>query len=198
MQKLLLLFTLIVSAFILHDYWYESEVTHSPGILVPGDPQQMAMTEIRAWTKDEYQIKALAQFSMEARVLGKQRYWFDRAADLSPIDLALGWGPMSDQKVLEQLDFSQRGRRYFWWTDQLPLPVESIAGHSANMHMLPANEDIATRLKSIRRGEIIALRGYLVSVHAPSGWNWRSSLSRTDQGDGACEVIWVESLAIRE
>jgi len=167
MQKLLLLFILIVLAFILHDYWYESEVTHPPGILVPGAPQQMAMAEARAWVKDEYQIKALAQFNMEARVLGKERYWLGRAADLSSIDLALGWGPMSDQKILEQLNISQSGRRYFWWARQLPLPAERINAHSANMHIIPADEDIATRLKEIRRGEIISLRGYLVAVQAP-------------------------------
>ena len=25
-------------------------------------------------------------------------------------------------------------------------------------------------------------------------WKWASSLSRTDSGDGACEVIWVETV----
>jgi len=198
MQKLLLLFTLIILAFTLHDYWYESEIKHPPGVLVPGAPRQIILTDIRAWVKDEYQIRALAQFSLEARVLGKERYWFDRAADLAPIDLALGWGPMSDQKILDPLDISQSGRRYFWWAQELLLPAEKINAHSANMHMIPADEDIATVLKGVRRGEIISLRGYLVSVKAPQGWSWRSSLSRTDQGDGACEVIWVESLTIRE
>lgn len=198
MQKLLLLFTLIILAFLVRDYWFESPLTYPPGILVPSAPRQIAMTEIRAWTKDDYQIRALAQFSLEARVLSKERYWFDRAADLSPIDLALGWGPMSDQKILEQLDISQSGRRYFWWARHLPLPVEKIYAHSANMHIIPANEEIATILKSLRRGEIISMHGYLVSVRAPGGWSWRSSLSRTDQGDGACEVIWVESLITRE
>ena len=116
----------MILAFILHEYWYESPVTHPPGILVPSSPRQAAITEIRAWAKDEYQIRALAQFSIEARVLGKERYWLDRAADLSPIDLALGWGPRSDQKVLEQLDISQSGRRYFWWARHLPLPAKEI------------------------------------------------------------------------
>jgi hypothetical protein len=198
MQKLLLLFTLMIMAFALHGYWHESEIIHAAGVLVPGAPQQTAIEEARTWTKDEYQIRALAQFSLEARVLGKERYWLDRAADLSPIDLVLGWGPMSDQKILDQLDISQSGRRYFWWARQPPLPAERINAHCANMHMIPADEDIAIRLKEIRRGEIISLRGYLISVRAPDGWNWRSSLSRTDQGDGACEVIWVESLMIRD
>lgn len=189
---------LVVLAFLVRDYWFERPLTHPPGILVPNAPRQTAMTEIRAWTKEDYQIRALAQFSLEARVLSKERYWFDRAADLAPIDLALGWGPMSDQNILDQLDISQSGRRYFWWTRHLPVPAEKITACSANMHMIPATEDIAAILKSLRRGEIISLQGYLVAVHAPRGWSWRSSLSRTDQGDGACEVIWVERLTTHE
>lgn len=198
MWKFLLVFMIVILAFLVRDYWFERPLTHPPGILVPGAPRQIAMAEIRAWTKEDYQIRALAQFSLEARVLSKERYWVDRAADLAPIDLALGWGPMSDQKVLDQLDISQSGRRYFWWARDLPLPAEKLNACSANMHMIPADADIATTLKSLRRGEVIALRGYLVSVRAPNGWSWRSSLSRTDQGDGACEVIWVENLTIRE
>lgn len=198
MQKILIIFTLIIFAFLVRDYWFESEITPPSGILVPSAPRQIAMTETRAWTKDEYQITALAQFSLEARVLGKERYWFDRAADLAPIDLALGWGLMSDQKILDHLDISQSGRRYFWWARHLPVPAEKLAACSANMHMIPAHEEVATILKSLRRGEIIFLRGYLVAVKTLDGWSWRSSLSRTDQGDGACEVIWVESLTVHK
>jgi hypothetical protein len=95
-------------------------------------------------------------------------------------------------------DEYQSGRRYFWWASQLPLPAERINAHSVNRHLIPADEDIATRLKAVRCGEIISLRGYLVAVQAPNGWSWRSSLSRADQGDGASEVIWVEGLTIRE
>ena len=35
-----------------------------------------------------------------ARVLGTERYRFDRASELSLVDLALGWGPMSDTRAL--------------------------------------------------------------------------------------------------
>jgi len=180
-----------------YEFEYEREITHSPGILAPNAPQQISLTQPRFWEKDEYRITALAQFNLEARVLSKERYWFGREADLSPVDLALGWGPMSDQNVLDHLNISQGGRRYSWWGRPLPLPAEKIYAHSANMHILPANEDIENLLDQICSGDIVTLRGYLVAIQAGDGWNWRSSLSRTDRGDGACEVVWVESLAIR-
>jgi hypothetical protein len=52
-------------------------------------------------------------------------------------------------------------------------------------------------LKLIRPGNLIDLRGFLVLAEGPDGWNWRSSLSRTDEGPGACELVWVDGLAAR-
>jgi hypothetical protein len=196
-MKILLLITVVCLAFALYEWESNREVTHPPGILVPTAPRQIMLAGTRVWEKDGYLITALAQFKLEARVFGKERYWFDRAADLSPVDLALGWGPMSDQKVLDQLDITQGGRRYFFWTRRPPLPVQQLSACSANMHIVPANEEVAEALDNVRRGDIIALQGYLIAVRANDGWHWRSSLSRTDSGDGACEVVWVDSVAIR-
>jgi hypothetical protein len=174
----------------------DQKIRHPAGILVSSVPRQLSLSRPLAWQKDRYLIKALAQFSLQARVLSKEAYWFDREADLSPMDLALGWGPMSDQSILDQLNISQGGRRYFWWGRPLPLSAEEIYAHSSNMHILPANEEVENLLDQICSGDIVTLRGYLVAAQADDGWHWRSSLSRTDRGDGACEVIWVENLSI--
>ena len=197
MKTLWLIVVAVLLALAYYEFEYEPAITHAPGILAPNAPQQISLTEPRIWQKDEYRITALAQFNLEARVLSKERYWFGREADLSPADLALGWGPLSDQNVLDRLHISQNGRRYSWWGRPLPLPPETIYAHSANMHILPANEEVETRLDQICNGDIVTLRGYLVAIQAGNGWHWRSSLSRTDRGDGACEVVWVESLSIR-
>jgi hypothetical protein len=197
MKTLWLIVVAALLALAYYEFEYDQEITHAPGILAPDAPQQISLSQPRIWQKDEYRITALAQFSLEARVLSKERYWFGREADLSPADLALGWGPLSDQNVLNRLKISQSGRRYLWWGRPLPLPAETIYAHSANMHILPANEEVEDLLDQICRGDVVTLRGYLVAVQAGDGWRWRSSLSRTDRGDGACEVVWVESLAIR-
>ena len=60
--------------------------------------------------------------------------------------------------------------------------------------MIPANEAVAKRLLAVRTGQIIHLRGRLVRVDGKDGWHWVSSLSRTDTGDGSCEVVWVSGL----
>jgi hypothetical protein len=40
----------------------------------------------------------------------------------------------------------------------------------------------------------VRFKGYLVKVEAPDCWRWVSSLTRTNIGAGACELVWVEDL----
>ena len=42
-------------------------------------------------------------------------------------------------------------------------------------------------------GQIATLRGWLVNATSPDGGHWNTSLSRTDDGPGACELFYVES-----
>jgi hypothetical protein len=62
------------------------------------------------------------------------------------------------------------------------------------MHMIPANAFVRRQLLAARVGQVIHLRGQLVRAEGRDQWKWASSTSRQDSGDGACEVIWVESL----
>lgn len=137
-------------------------------------------------------LQPLAGFSVEARVLGREDYRMGREADFSPTDLALGWGRMTEDAVLDQLNISQGGRwyRYRWKTDP-PIPLDEIVRSSANMHMLPADDAVAAALRDVDAGDRVRIDGWLVQVNAPDGWRWRSSLTREDTGGGACEVVYV-------
>ena len=170
------------------------EVRQPPGVFAPDIPSQTKVNKINSWEYNEYYLTALAKFDLRAKVLGKEKYRYDRESDLSPYDLALGWGKMSDQLVIDRIDITQRNRWYYWQTDHFPIPRKEIENSSANMHIIPANEEVEDVLNDILVGEIILLEGYLVSIEADDGWNWKSSLTRNDTGNGACEVIWVEKL----
>lgn len=176
--------------------WESREVHQPSGILAPRPPIQQNIANPKPFDFKGYRITPLASFEIEARVLSRERYHFGREAELSPIDLALGWGPMSAQEVLDQLKISQSHRYYRWQTSRLPLPPQVIATHSANMHIIPAADPIEDELMKIRKGHIVRLGGYLVQATAADGWRWRSSLSRKDTGDGACEVILVDRIAV--
>ena len=150
-------------------------------------PASLAPFRLQAAT-----LKPLAGFSVEARVLSREDYSVGREADLSPTDLALGWGRMRDDDVLSRLDISQGGRFYSYrWEDQPPLPPPEIVRSSANMHLIPANEAAAEALRRVRKDDRVRIDGWLVEAEAADGWRWRSSTTREDSGAGACEVIYV-------
>ena len=44
--------------------------------------------------------------------------------------------------------------------------------------------------------EFVRLTGYLVDVQGPGGFRWRTSLTREDTGDGACELMWIERVEV--
>ena len=177
--------------------WRDRTIERSPGILAPDAPWQQLLDAAPTFRKDRYEIRTLAEFAVEARVLGREDYRFDAGAELAPVDLALGWGPMSDSAVLAEIAIHQRNRFYYWLTATFPIPHREIETHSANMHLIPASRAVADRLKSVRPGHIVNLSGYLVEVRRDDGWHWRSSLSREDTGAGACELIWVQTMALR-
>jgi hypothetical protein len=146
-----------------------------------------------SWRVAEHTVSALENFQLEARILGREDYYFDRGAKL---DLALGWGPMADPEVLRHISISQRNRWYFWHAEQLPIERRQIEIHSANMHLIPASPEVANTLAGLKEGQQIRLSGQLVRVDGDDGYRWASSLSREDTGDGACELIWVEQLVV--
>ena len=173
--------------------WQGRPVSQSPGILAPLDPVQTEPDSKATWTFHGHRITPLAHFELRARVLSVERYRFDRAAELSPVDFALGWGPMSDSRVLAAFTIRQQDRWYFWSSGNLPIPAVEVVSHSANMHMIPANRSVERRLLAVKPGQLLELRGQLIRADGKDGWHWVSSLSRTDTGDGSCEVVWVES-----
>jgi len=169
-----------------------------PGVLAPDEPlQQMLGADAPSFSREGWQIHALATYDITARVLHKKRYYVGPTADLVPYDFAVGWGPMSDSAVLRHLTISQGNRFFFWeYQEPPPIPQDQIICHAANMHLIPSSGAVRRALWWASAGDVVRLTGYLVEASYP-GWNlWRSSLSRTDTGNGSCELMWVESCEV--
>ena len=158
-----------------------------------GDPQQNS-TDIPDWYQNGYKIHALAHYELKARILSVETYHSDRESDLSPVDFALGWGPMSDGALLKRIDISQGHRWYHWHADSLPMSMADIGSHSANTHIVPATKEVERTALEAQKNDVVKMRGYLIRVDAKDGWHWVSSLSRTDTGAGSCELFWVEKI----
>lgn len=182
----------VVLAGLLWMRWEGRPVEHGPGVLAPAAPEQTRAGNDE-FRNGDFILTRRAHFDIHARVLSHKRYYTDSGAGLSSLDLALGWGPMSDQSVLDQLEISQSGRWYHLrWGDPPPIPERVIMGHSGNMHIIPANDEVAGALDGLRDGQLLRLQGYLVDARNEQGFTWKTSLSRDDTGGGSCELFYVE------
>ncbi len=192
---------LIIAGLVLVAFWQlftaETAVVLGPGVMAPEAPRQATIEKNLLQQTADYKVSGVASFDLTAKVLAKENYSMDREADLSPIDLALGWGNMSDETILKNIDISQSRRFYYWQVDDFPIPRREIETHSANMHLIPGTELVKDALDRLREGDIIKLSGQLVHVDSMTDdWRWRTSQTRNDTGAGACEVVWVERLSI--
>jgi hypothetical protein len=177
--------------------WDERTQSQPPGILAPAEPGQYALGHPLEFSRHDYRIVGRAEFDITARVILRSRYRYDDLASLMPVDLALGWGAMSDTAVLDRMSCNQGSRFYFCtWKSRDVIDPARFRTQSANMHMVPATPAVEKALLRVRQGQVVSLRGYLVDVIAPNGRVYRTSLTREDSGPGGCEIIWVTEVGV--
>jgi hypothetical protein len=177
-------------------YWGNREIEQADGVLVRQQPKQVSLDSSKTISLNGYTLSPQAYFDISARVLSRENDYIGREADLSPVDFALGWGKMSDQRILDKFEISQSNRFYFWRVDDYAIARKEIISSSANMHMIPSTKLVEDGLRAVRKGHIIRIKGFLVNVDASDGWRWRTSTRRDDTGKGACELILVEEVEV--
>ena len=92
--------------------FFEGEpVVHGLGQVAPYTPDQYPLDEgILPFQHNGFKITPLEKFEVTARVLNRHDYappfliFGDLIDDLSPVDLALGWQEMSDERYLDQIE----------------------------------------------------------------------------------------------
>lgn len=152
--------------------------------------------------KLDLKLQYKAEYKVTAVVKSKKRYRAGWTSKISPYDLALVWGKLTDPEVDEHISYSQRNRWfYFKYDGNCPVTKDYIYDHGANTHVIPANKNLRRALRKIRADDTIYMEGYLVYVDGTfkngEVW-WHSSLSRNDRGDGACEVFYMTKLRIED
>jgi len=194
-MKNLLYFSLAVGIYWLF-FLNTDHVSLGPGILAPEVPKQEKIEYPESFLFEGHTITPLARYELMAKVLSREDYFLGRESDLSPTDLVLGWGEMSNEETLETISIKQSNRWYRWYSDELPLPRRKLENSSANVHIIPSDGVVESALDRVRIGDIVTLSGSLVRVDSSDGWSWVSSLSRKDTGSGSCELIFVEDMSI--
>lgn len=143
-------------------------------------------------SKDQ-SIKKLQTFKGDFRILGSKIYAHDQQAKFSPIDYAVSWGLFAEPEIARHISVNQYDRYLNWKIDRLPVPKEQAMQMVSNMHIIPANPQIAKQIKNVKRGDLVRLKGELVEIK-DKDLVWTSSLTPTDTGDGACELFRVSSI----
>jgi len=169
-----------------------------PGkVLVPEEPVQQALVPVKSLNFKGAQIRLTHRFNVQGLVLSRKHYRVGTESKYSKVDLALGWGAMSNPNPLRMIKISQSNRFYhFRYEHAPPMPHRTIENSSANMHMIGATPEIDKKLKSVKQGDVVKINGYLAHIKQGNGWQWRSSTSRNDVGSGACELVYVNAIEI--
>lgn len=176
------------------------------GLSVESDPTQTDTTassfSVTTWGKKWY-LTPVADYMIVAKVKSKHHINFlqDDVAQLGKYDLALAWGELFDPKYDKDIKYFQSGRKYTVTSSaDCSLSMSYISDHSANTHIIAANNAVLRGVQNIKKNDIVYMEGYLVNVFRKekNGYNtWDTSLVRNDNSsDGGCEVFYVKKLQI--
>jgi hypothetical protein len=148
----------------------------------------------------EFVITPLARYVLRGVVVSRESYHTGWNANLSPCDVAIVWGELAADDAWHRLDWSQSGRWYYWrWHGQQPFTNGEVVRKSSNTHIVPTSSDLGSAARALAPGDIAELAGELVRIDGRRGqesvW-WKSSLSRTDTGEGSCELLYLRRLRV--
>ncbi len=145
-------------------------------------------------------LTPMANYKVNGLVISREYYSDDWDGMISPVDLLIVWGKLTEREYSRHINFTQGGRWYHYkWKEASPVDPAYIATHSSNNHIIPASRNIYRAIKQIKKKAPVVLEGYLVNLRGmfkgrPVSWN--TSLSRTDTGNGSCEIFYVSKVRI--
>lgn len=149
-----------------------------------------------------YHIKPIADYEIRGLVVSYHNsdsfldiyhgLWGDK---LNLRDLGLVWGHNALSGVYRDVKFHSRDFTLFFRTDSDAVLSQFRFDQISNNHLLAAEPDLVRSLRQIGRGDQVALRGVLCEYSHPGGKR-STSLTRKDQGNGACETLFVDSVAV--
>lgn len=111
-------------------------------------------------------------------------------------DLCVIWGPNVATDDFKRVAFESGS-----WTCYFRYPngVQFTGRALSNNHVVTDRKVVRDLIDKVRPGDQVYFKGMLVNYHdrrrPASAWR-RTSVTRTDTGNGACEVVFVEDMAI--
>ncbi|MCB0332485.1 MAG: hypothetical protein KDD55_03230 [Bdellovibrionales bacterium] len=152
---------------------------------------------------NDYIIQPVAEYEIAGLVVTHNNissitdaYHTSKSVDFR--DICMVWGVNVTNNVFRRAQFASSP-----WTCHVQfndrLAEESfVMEQLSNTHLLSKDESVRQKVLSMRVGDQVQLKGKLINYwpRGASELSRNSSLIRTDTGDGACEVMWVEEARI--
>ena len=149
-------------------------------------------------------IEYVAEYSIAGRVVGTENYTPRRDSPrriidkISPKDVAMVWGWLSDKNVDSEIvwgPFSYRGFHYTVSRDSSLVGVGSLLGYLSNNHLVVFDDEKRALIDDIEVGHYVRIEGYLVNVnHIDDNGNIIVFNSDTARNNNDCEVIYVTNV----
>ena len=150
-----------------------------------------------------YGVKPQAHYELRGLIVTTNNiYAFDdiyhdeTSVDLK--DICVVWGTNLREKLYKGIEFWSEPWTCNWKTKDDDLYAEFRGDMISNNHLLASDPAVQEKIRSLGFGDQVKVTGKLVDYY-PAGQPDRarkSSLIRTDEGDGACEVFFVENIEI--
>lgn len=146
----------------------------------------------------DYHVEPLYEYELYGLVVSYREHdgnqslhkrWNDH---LNMLDVCVVWSNNASSGLLNQLDF---------WNGQFTCNVQAKSNEVwskfnmsqlSNNHLLSDDDGIRRAVSRLKVGDQIRVKGWLSSYTSAGGAPRRTSTTRTDTGNGACETIFVE------
>ena len=168
------------------------------------DPEQIPVTSedsmVITVKNGSFGLTPKAEYTLSGMVVGRESYSDGWESTVSPVDLAIVWGKLAEPHHDKYVSYRQDGRWYFFkMRANSPFDTTYVTTHSGNNHIIPANQNVSKAVRSIRREDLVVLKGFLVNlkgIYKGKHVFWNTSLSRSDTGSGSCELLYVTRVRI--
>lgn len=204
----LLIITFGVTIFTKHGYRGVENIL--PSAASPPEQEWVINQTPIQFVKDsyEYEVKPLYDYTLTGLVVHRfdyTKFSFYKMDSVFPVDLCVLWGTNAENGVYkdEALEFEQDARFCRWSANR---EVDFNPDEVSNNHLVIQSDELEQQALDISQGDQVRIRGKLVQVHAenigepgtfdPREFDWGTSTTRGDDGAGACETIYVESIEV--
>ncbi len=152
---------------------------------------------------EEYKVVPMAEYELWGLLVSHNDisgftdiYHTERSVDIK--DICVIWGENVEDDRYRAISFSNDpwACHFSWGAGEAARGFDPAK--LSNNHLLSDSEAVRRAIKDLAVGDQVYLQGLLVNYARSSSPNqWRkSSLKRTDSGNGACEVFFVEDVEV--